>query len=78
MTGIPTDSYEVTEISVPDPYVVSDEPTQTIWLEAGDSKELIFDNLKQPTLKISKEIIDWGVEFLKYLLEPNKPQFSFT
>ena len=54
LTGIPVDSYEVTEKSVPDPYVVSDEPTQTIWLEAGDNKELIFDNLKQPTLKISK------------------------
>ena len=54
LTAIPSDSYEVTEISVPDPYVVSDEPTQTIWLEAGDSKELIFDNLKQPLLKISK------------------------
>ncbi len=54
LTGIPSDSYEVTEKSVPDPYVVSDEPTQTIWLEAGDDKELIFDNLKQPLLKISK------------------------
>ena len=54
LTGIPSDSYEVTEISVPDPYVVSDEPTQTIWLEAGDSKQLIFDNQKQPLLKISK------------------------
>lgn len=54
LTGIPSDSYEVTEISVPDPYVVSDEPTQTIWLEAGDNKELIFDNQKQPTLKICK------------------------
>ncbi len=54
LTGIPVDSYEVTEKSVPDPYVISDEPTQTIWLEAGDNKELIFDNLKQPTLKISK------------------------
>ena len=54
LTGIPSDSYEVTEISVPDPYVVSDEPTQTIWLEGGDNKELIFDNLPQPTLKISK------------------------
>ena len=48
------DSYEVTEKSVPDPYVVGDEPTQTIWLGAGDSKELVFDNLKQPVLKISK------------------------
>ena len=54
LTGIPVDSYEVTEISVPDPYVVSDEPTQTIWLEAGDSKQLIFDNQKQPLLKITK------------------------
>ena len=54
LTAIPVDSYEVTEKSVPDPYVVGDEPTQTIWLGAGDSKELIFDNLKQPVLKISK------------------------
>ncbi len=54
LTGIPVDSYEVTEISVPDPYVVSDKPTQTIWLEAGDSKQLIFDNQKQPLLKITK------------------------
>ena len=54
LTAIPSDSYEVTEISVPDPYVVSDEPTQTIWLEAGDSKQLIFDNQKQPLLKITK------------------------
>ena len=54
LSNIPVDCYEVTEISVPDPWVVSDNPTQTIWLEAGDSKELIFDNLKQPLLKISK------------------------
>nr|WP_325215138.1 SpaA isopeptide-forming pilin-related protein [uncultured Oscillibacter sp.] len=54
LTSIPSDSYEVTEKSVPDPYVVGDEPTQTIWLEGGDDKELIFDNLKQPLLKISK------------------------
>ena len=46
LTNIPVDSYEVTEKSVPDPYVVSEEPTQTIWLEAGDNKELIFDNFK--------------------------------
>ncbi|WP_300562137.1 SpaA isopeptide-forming pilin-related protein, partial [uncultured Oscillibacter sp.] len=54
LTGIPVDSYEVTEKSVPDPWVVSDEPTQTIWLGAGDDQQLIFDNLKQPLLKISK------------------------
>ena len=54
LTGLPVDSYEVTEKSVPAPWVVSDEPTQTIWLEGGDNKELIFDNLKQPLLKIAK------------------------
>lgn len=54
LTGIPVDSYEVTEQSVPDPYVVGEEPTQTIWLEAGDNKELVFDNLKQPLLTIRK------------------------
>lgn len=64
LTSIPSDSYEVTEISVPDPYVVSDEPTQTIWLEGGDDKELIFDNLPQPTLKISKVEMGTGTKIL--------------
>lgn len=54
LTGIPVDSYEVTEKSVPAPFVVGDEPTQTIWLEAGDNKQLVFDNLKQPLLTIRK------------------------
>ena len=54
LTALPVDSYEVTEKSVPAPWVVGDEPAQTIWLGAGDSKELVFDNLKQPLLKIAK------------------------
>lgn len=54
LTGLPADSYEVTEISVPDPYVVAAEPTQTIWLGPGDDRQLIFDNLKQPELTIAK------------------------
>ena len=54
LTGVPADAYEVTEKSVPDPYVIGEEPTQTIWLEAGDNKELIFDNQKQPLLRIGK------------------------
>ena len=54
LTGIPVDSYEVTEISVPDPYVVAAEPTQTIWLGPGDDQQLIFDNLKKPQLTIAK------------------------
>lgn len=54
LTGLPVDSYEVTEISVPDPWVVAAEPTQTIWLGPGDDRQLIFDNLKQPELTIAK------------------------
>lgn len=54
LTGIPVDSYTVTEISVPAPYVVSSTPTQTIYLGPGDSRELVFDNLKQPELTIAK------------------------
>ena len=54
LTGLPVDSYEVTEKSVPDPYVIGDEPTQTIWLGPGDDKQLAFDNLKQPELTIAK------------------------
>ena len=51
---LPVDSYEVTEVSVPEPYVVSDAPTQTIWLGPGDEQQLIFENLKKPYLTLSK------------------------
>ncbi len=44
----------MTEISVPAPYVVSSTPTQTVYLGPGDSRELVFDNLKQPELTIAK------------------------
>ncbi|MFR8004610.1 MAG: SpaA isopeptide-forming pilin-related protein [Dysosmobacter welbionis] len=54
LTGIPVDTYEVTEKSVPDPWVVSDEPTQIIWLGPGADQQLVFDNLKQPQLTIAK------------------------
>ena len=54
LTGLPVDTYEVTETSVPDPWVVSDEPTQIIWLGPGDDQQLVFDNLKQPQLTIAK------------------------
>ena len=54
LTGLPVDTYEVTETSVPDPWVVSDEPTQVIWLGPGDDQQLVFDNLKQPQLTIAK------------------------
>ena len=69
LTAIPSDSYEVTEESVPDPWVVGDEPTQTIWLEAGDDKQLIFDNMKQPLLKIAK--VEKGTDPAVYIPETN-------
>lgn len=35
LTGLPVDSYEVTEVSVPDPYVVAAEPTSACWMRCG-------------------------------------------
>ena len=58
LTDLPVDSFEVTEKSVPEPYVIGDEPTQTIWLGPGDEKELIFTNEKQPLLTIAKSGAD--------------------
>mgnify|MGYP001031473111 CR=1 FL=1 len=55
LTAIPVDSYEVKEISVPDPYVVGGEMTQTIYLGPGDDQNLVFENLKMPQLTIYKE-----------------------
>ena len=54
LSNIPVDSYEVTEKSVPNPYVVGEEPMQTIYLGPGENRELIFDNLKQPMLTLKK------------------------
>ena len=55
LTAIPVDSYEVKEISVPDPYVVGGETIQTIYLGPGDDQNLVFENLKMPQLTIYKE-----------------------
>ena len=60
LSHIPVDSYEVTEKSVPDPYVVGEESTQTIYLGPGADQQLIFENLKQPLLTISKTDADTG------------------
>jgi len=54
LNGIPVDSYTVTEISVPAPYVVSSTPTQTIYLGPGDDQNLVFENLKMPQLTVTK------------------------
>ena len=58
LTALPVDSFEVTEKSVPAPYVIGEEPTQTIWLGPGDEKELIFTNEKQPLLTLAKSDAD--------------------
>ena len=54
LTAVPVDSYEVKEISVPDPYVVGGEMTQTIYLGPGDDQNLVFENLKMPRLTVTK------------------------
>ena len=54
LEAIPVDCYEVSELSVKEPYVVSDEPTQTIWLGPSDDQQLIFENLKKPLITIAK------------------------
>ena len=54
LSHIPVDSYEIIEKSVPDPWVVGDEPMQTVYLGPGEDQQLIFDNLKQPLLTLKK------------------------
>ena len=54
LTAVPVDSYEVKEISVPDPYVVGGETIQTIYLGPGDDQNLVFENLKMPRLTVIK------------------------
>ena len=54
LTAVPVDSYEVKEISVPDPYVVGGETIQTIYLGPGDNQNLVFENLKMPRLTVTK------------------------
>ena len=54
LSHIPVDSYEIKEISVPDPYVVGGKMTQTIYLGPGDDQNLVFENLKMPRLTVTK------------------------
>ena len=54
LSHIPVDSYEVKEISVPDPYAVGGEMIQTIYLGPGDDQNLVFENLKMPRLTVTK------------------------
>ncbi len=47
------DTYTVTEVFVPEPYVLSGEH-QDIQLKAGDTKTLLFSNLEMPVITIEK------------------------
>ena len=40
LKNIPVDSYEVIEKSVPDPWVIGEEPTQTVYLGPGEDQQL--------------------------------------
>ena len=55
LTGLPTGTYEVTELSVPDPYILDTNNRQTIDLAAGAERELIFENSTEPGLRIIKK-----------------------
>lgn len=48
-----SDVYTVTEVFVPEPYVLSGEH-QDIRLEAGDKKNLLFANLEMPIITVEK------------------------
>jgi uncharacterized surface anchored protein len=45
--------YEVTELAAPHGYLIRDE-VKSVYLEAGGSAQLKFDNRRKPTLKIEK------------------------
>lgn len=47
------DVYTVTEVFVPEPYVLTGEH-QDIRLNAGDSKSLVFTNLEMPSITVEK------------------------
>jgi len=54
LTGIPEGSYEVTEKSVPSPYILDTNNTKTLCLKAGESSTLVFENSKKPGIIIKK------------------------
>ena len=63
--------YQVTEKSVPAPYYLPDKDadrTQTITLEGGDEKTLVFRNRKAPELTVFKEnsITGEAIEHAKF------------
>ena len=55
LTGLPAGTYEVTELSVPAPYILDTNNRQSIVLDPGASRELTFENSTEPGLRIIKK-----------------------
>lgn len=51
--GLAEGTYQITEISVPEPYILADKP-QIVKLKGGDQKTILFENIKRPTLIVEK------------------------
>lgn len=70
-------TYEVTEISTPKPYILNSTP-QRVKLEGGDTKTLLFENTKYPTLIIQKTdgTTNKGIPNTTYLITHEKTDGS--
>ena len=55
LTGLEPGTYEVTELSVPAPYILDTNNRQSIVLDPGASRELTFENSTEPGLRIIKK-----------------------
>lgn len=55
LTGLKPGVYEVTELSVPSPYILDSNNRKTVYLDPGADRELIFENSTEPGLKILKK-----------------------
>ncbi len=51
--GLQAGTYQITEISVPEPYILNKKP-QVVKLKDGDKKTILFENIKRPTLIVEK------------------------
>ena len=55
LTGLEPGVYEVTELSVPAPYILDSNNRKTVYLDPGAERELVFENSTEPGLRIIKK-----------------------
>lgn len=55
LTGLEPGVYEVTELSVPSPYILDSNNRKTVYLDPGAERELVFENSTEPGLRIIKK-----------------------